>query len=72
MISFYLAVLAAIVMVLLGVSISRYEAGCDNLAHRQPLRSNLSFALAAAVVCHCMLLGLSAPPQARALTWSTT
>jgi hypothetical protein len=30
----------------------------------QPFRSTWSFAFAAAVVCHCMLVGASAPPQA--------
>ena len=33
--------------------------------YRQPTRSVRSFAFAAAIVCHCMLLGASAPPQAR-------
>lgn len=32
--------------------------------HLQSLRSHLSFALASAVVCHCMFDGSSAPPQA--------
>ena len=40
--------------------------------HRHPSRSHLSFALASPTVCHCMLLGSSAPPQARGLTWSIT
>jgi hypothetical protein len=34
--------------------------------------SVLSFSLPSAVVCHCMLLGASAPPVASGLTWSTT
>jgi hypothetical protein len=36
--------------------------------HRpQPFRSTLSLAFPAATVCHCMLLGASAPPQASGL-----
>jgi len=34
--------------------------------------SVLAFALAAAVVCHCMLSGLSAPPRWSATRWSMT
>jgi hypothetical protein len=34
--------------------------------------SILSFAFAAAFVCHCMLLGASAPPRFSGTTWSTT
>jgi hypothetical protein len=33
----------------------------------QPCRSTLSFALASAIVCHCILLGSSAPPHASGL-----
>ncbi len=33
-----------------------------------PRRSTLSFAFASSVDCHCMLLGSSAPPQARGTT----
>jgi hypothetical protein len=40
--------------------------------HRQPSRSILSFALLAAIVCQCMLLGASTPPQASGLMWSMT
>ena len=36
-------------------------------SQRQPMRSIVSFALAAAIVCHCMLLGMSEPPQASGL-----
>lgn len=35
---------------------------------RQFFRSTLSFALPSAIVCHCMLLGASAPPQASGTT----
>jgi len=35
-------------------------------SHRQPFRSTLSLAFAAATVCHCMLPELSAPPHASA------
>jgi hypothetical protein len=34
--------------------------------------STRSLALAAAVVCHCMLPGSSAPPRFNAFTWSIT
>jgi hypothetical protein len=37
-----------------------------------PFLSHLSFALASAAVCHCILLGVSAPPQASGLMWSIT
>jgi hypothetical protein len=40
----------------------------DLLQRPQPLRSVLSLALPSAMVCHCMLLGASAPPQASGLT----
>jgi hypothetical protein len=33
----------------------------------QPLRSDLSFSLASATVCHCMFAGSSLPPQASGL-----
>ena len=36
------------------------------------LYSTLSFALAAATVCHCMLLGESAPPRLSGTAWSIT
>ena len=34
--------------------------------------STLSFAFASAFVCHCMLLGRSAPPRLSGTTWSIT
>ena len=36
------------------------------------LRSHLSLALASALVCHCMLDGLSAPSDASGWMWSIT
>ena len=46
--------------------------GIDGYFVPHPARSVLSLAFAAAVVCHCMLDGASAPPQASGFTWSTT
>ncbi len=40
--------------------------------HHVGPHSHLSFAFAAAFVCHCMLLGASAPPCLSAWTWSMT
>src|SRR5262245_88253 len=52
---------------------SSMERDTDTAEHYlQPARSHLSFAFAAAVVCHCMLEGESGPPQASGLIWSTT
>ncbi len=34
--------------------------------------SALSLAIAASFVCHCILLGESAPPRFSGVTWSTT
>jgi hypothetical protein len=39
---------------------------------RQPFNSHRSLALPSAIVCHCMLLGASGPPQASGTTWSMT
>jgi len=44
----------------------------DGEGYRQPRRSQRSFRLASAAVCHCMLEGSSRPPQASGTTWSTT
>jgi hypothetical protein len=49
---------------------SRWQKMARIRESQQPLRSQRSFALAAALVCHCMLLGASAPPQASGRTWS--
>jgi hypothetical protein len=38
----------------------------------EQFRSQLSFAFASVVVCHCMLDGASAPQQASGQMWSTT
>src|SRR5437868_5202835 len=40
--------------------------------HLHPILSVLSFAFASATVCHCILLGASAPPHARGTMWSIT
>jgi hypothetical protein len=52
--------------------VSRYERrGPEQLMAHFP-HSHRSFALASAVVCHCMLLGLSAPPLHNGTMWSRT
>ena len=40
---------------------------CGLRSHLHPIRSVLSFAFASATVCHCILLGASAPPHASGL-----
>ena len=48
---------------------------CDSFHysnHDRHCASVLSFALAAANVCHCMLLGASVPPHSSGFTWSMT
>jgi hypothetical protein len=37
-----------------------------------PTRSYRSFAFASSTVCHCMFSGVSGPPHARGIMWSTT
>jgi hypothetical protein len=37
-----------------------------------PIRSVLSLALPSSTVCHCILLGASAPPHTSGTMWSTT
>ena len=48
-----------------------FTVGPDSIRdffHLQPPLSTLSFAFAAATVCHCILKGESAPPHANGLT----
>src|SRR5881394_4595761 len=44
----------------------------QGLAREHSARSCRSFTLASSTVCHCMLLGASAPPAHSGTMWSTT